>query len=123
MSRPKPLTYWQEALAELQALLRKPIASSGQGHEIYSQLVIILKEYLAKRYGGSAYAMTDEELFVFLAGTSCPTEMMQLIEQILRGGTEIRFAGQHTYRETVAEAINNGIIVIKNTLPQEGIRE
>lgn len=117
-ARKQYITYWDRALAQLDALLDRSIENSQECYHAYNMIVSILKEYLALRYHGSAPAMTDDELLIFLAGTSCPSESLQLLEKILKEGLEIRFAGQHTYKQIVAQAVNAAIVFIKTTLPE-----
>lgn len=112
------IPYWQRALMRMQELLASPMASSEQGYQVYGKLVFALKEYLAERYHFPAHAMTDDELLAFLAGIACPSEILQLLERILKGGVEIRFAGQKTYHDAVVDAINNAIVIIKGTIPE-----
>lgn len=117
--RKPALTYWQEAINQLTALLPLVQTNPEYCYQAYAKLVLILKEYLSKRYDVTVRAMTDEELLVFLVQASCSSEVLQLVERILRGGTEIRFAGETTSRDVTTEAINGVIIIIKKTIPTE----
>lgn len=117
-SKKKVVTPEEYALIRLHNLLKLRLSSAEERYRAYDQLIGIIKEYLSFRYKGAAKAMTDDEILAFLAAADCPASVLNLLFNIFKGSTEIRFAAQEAPDEIVRQAIETAVVIVQETTPE-----
>jgi hypothetical protein len=111
--RKKSISLWDQASADLQALLMKQESVSN----LYAQLTHILKKYISDRYACDLYADTDAEFIFSIKKLDIPSQVCMDIESILEGVTEIKFSNISVARVKLEEAVRQAVQCVQRTIP------
>lgn len=110
--------YWQVALADLDQLKQKNIATVAHGKEFYGHLTVILKKYLYRRYGVDGSAKTDAEFLTTMTQLNIVPDIMEELRSIAAGGTIIKFANEQAVQDQIEQDFRRAVSLIKRTIPQ-----
>lgn len=113
----KRMTPWNRALDKLTALYAVPATTVDYQKYVYTEIIGILKEYIWQRYKLPVLSKTDKEMLSLLNDHTahCAAEFSDIITM----GSAVRFAGVQVAHQTCLNAINQAVIIIQKTIPQE----
>ncbi len=80
------------AIKKLSVLVQKQLIINGFVKEHYTELTLILREYLEKRFGIPALESTTEETLGHLEDSAFPQELSQELQQLLEQADLAKFA-------------------------------
>jgi hypothetical protein len=109
---PEPDPY-DQALRRLDAL-----SLNGDAKELFTELVDIFRNYLAKRKGIQSYSKTTDDLAGQVGGLGLPAEQYSRLVQTLQASDMVKFAKyqpQSREKEESVDVIRKNIMTIENT--------
>lgn len=107
----RPLTLWEQALKDLDALSRQTDAA-----RFYQQLTDILKSYLQARYSVPIRHLTDYELLQ-QGNFGMPASAANLLFEIFGSVTAVKFAGQTVLYNALERDLQRAKQIVQLTMP------
>ncbi len=114
-----PVSSWQNALNQLQALRKKGLLHSKSSKQFYSSITHILKNYLSERYNVSLMDKSDVEVMKELYALNLPAAQIADLEAIFSNGVLIKFAPAQAAQEMIDSDFNRAQAFVNATIPKE----
>jgi hypothetical protein len=93
MYKKKSIPAWQEALSDFDRLGNSAMLNEHMAKIFYTQLIVIIKQYIHKQYGFDVEGKTDREILVFLDEQIIfPRNLIVILQDILDHAGSIKFA-------------------------------
>ena len=113
----KQILPWERALSALTTLQDQKYMNTQKSKEFYSQLSLILKEYLHERYTIALLDKTDQELLEFFRNDEVLKTFSAELEQVLQGATRVKFAQKLAALETMKQDLATCSSLVEKTRP------
>lgn len=119
MHRKKSIPAWQEALSGFDRLGRSDMLNERMAKIFYTQLIIIIKQYIHKRYGFDVDGKTDKEILVFLDEQIIfPRDLIAVLQAILDHASQIKFANFAGLLEQMQRDLALSVRLVKESMPK-----
>lgn len=112
-------TAWQKAFKALSEIGAQKLSHKLAYKAAYFSLTVTIKAYLYEEHGWPVLHKTDEELITFLQSKNIDKNTIELLEQIVQGMLEIKFADAQALQENYQRHIQCAQEFIKQTIKQQ----
>lgn len=113
----KSIPAWQVAMKDLATLGRPDMLNEHTSKIFYTQLTIIVKQYIHRRYGFDIYGKTDREILAFLnEQVLFPRDLMPVLYDIFEHASLIKFAHATGIVEQMERDLALSMRLIKETM-------
>jgi hypothetical protein len=116
--RLKNIPAWQEALKSLDCLRTSDMLNETMAKVFYTQLTVVIKHYIHKRYGFDIEGKTDREIVVFLGEQIIfPRDLIVVLQDILDHASRIKFANSVGLLEQMQQDLALSVRFVKESTP------
>lgn len=108
---------WLRALNYL-SITEQKITTQDKFSEMYIEIIVIIKQYLASFFSENLQAMTDTQLLIFLSQKSSD-ELKKNIEILYKPAYIVKYAHESVDRIQLYEFLQVARAIIYQTMPQK----
>lgn len=112
-------TPWQEALDKFAQVDLEHFKDSSKHKQFYSEITLILKNYLSRRYGLILASKTEQEVIGVITSSEFPDFQLENLTAIFQGALFVKFANQNAAFQKMVHDLNVSKGIVESTIPQK----
>ncbi len=108
----------ERAALEWGRLQAKPLLGEGKVKEFYTELSLILKRYLDRRFDAQTFELTTQEVLILAKQLELSSEVVQKIRHVLENSDLVKFAKQIPDRSLADSLAREILEIAEKTKPE-----
>ncbi len=118
---PNPQTPWEWAFEQLDVLEKKSLWQAGGAKQYHTELTVILRGYLSRRFGIAAFKKTSDEILTSLAAVpGFESGMTGELRQLFQTIDLVKFARAEPPNDFHRQALEKTRELVRATVPADG---